>query len=61
MGENLAMMDGCPKTAARIVELWMNSPPHRKNLLSSKFRVVGVGVVSSGSCGRAVYTTDFGG
>lgn len=61
MGENLAVMDGCPKTAARIVELWMNSPPHRRNLLSTRFRVVGVGVVANGSCGRAVYTTDFGG
>ncbi len=61
MGENLAVMEGCPKTAARIVELWMNSPPHRRNLLSTRFNVVGVGIVSGGTCGKAVYTTDFGG
>ena len=61
MGENLAIMEGCPKTAARIVDLWLNSPPHRHNLLSPRFHVVGVGVVAGGSCGKAVYTTDFGG
>lgn len=61
MAENLAIMDGCPKSAGQIVKLWLASPSHRKNLLSPKYTVVGVGVAANGACGRAVYTTDFGG
>ena len=42
MGENLAV--GYP-TAESIVDGWMHSPGHRKNVLNSAFEEVGVAVV----------------
>jgi uncharacterized protein YkwD len=46
------------------VAAWMNSAPHRANILKPAFRVIGIGIrpgvpVSSGGQG-ATYTTDFG-
>jgi uncharacterized protein YkwD len=41
IGENLAWMDRCDAEA--IVSMWMNSPEHRKNMLTRGFRRVGVG------------------
>jgi uncharacterized protein YkwD len=41
---------------------WMDSPPHRANILSSSFRAIGIGIAlgtPSGGAG-ATYTTDFG-
>lgn len=61
MAENIAVMDGCPWTPKQVVKMWIDSPPHRKNLLSPKMRVVGVGVVTTGSCGVTYFVTDFGG
>jgi len=49
--ENIAwywMRGASPTTLARrIVRMWMNSPHHRANLLSSKPRVMGVGAAKS--------------
>lgn len=61
VAENLAMVVGCGVTPARMVSLWLGSPPHRRNLLSAAYRVFGVGVATQGGCGRTVLTTDFGG
>lgn len=61
MAENIAVMDGCPWTAKQVVKMWLDSPPHRKNLLSAKLRDVGVGVVTTGECGVTYFVTDFGG
>ncbi|MFL6101002.1 MAG: CAP domain-containing protein [Actinomycetales bacterium] len=44
-GENIAMGN---VTAANVVTMWMNSPEHRANLLSSSFRHVAVGAVRAG-------------
>jgi uncharacterized protein YkwD len=43
-GENL-YWEGPSTTARRIVRAWMNSPGHRRNLLSRDWRRVGVGAV----------------
>jgi uncharacterized protein YkwD len=61
LGENLALVPACDGTAAEVVRMWMDSPGHRANLLSPRFRVVGLGVASSRDCGATVFTADFGG
>jgi uncharacterized protein YkwD len=57
IGENLA--EGSrPLSPATIVRMWIQSPPHRENLLDRGFRRIGVGV--AGSSMRLV-TADFSG
>jgi uncharacterized protein YkwD len=60
-GENLATGD--PGTPAVMVDGWMHSPGHRKNILRPGFRDIGIGIVprhQEGGLG-ATYTTTFGG
>ncbi len=46
VGENLAWGAGPNRSSPRgIVAAWMASPPHRQNILNSRFREVGIGVV----------------
>ena len=62
IGENITYGSGSYANAAKIVQMWMESPGHRANILSGRFRAVGVGIVTGtprGS-GGATYTTDFG-
>jgi uncharacterized protein YkwD len=62
VGETLAMLGGCGRKAARkVVRMWMNSPGHRAILLSSGFRLVGIGarVGWLGSSRSCVVTADF--
>jgi uncharacterized protein YkwD len=55
LGENLAWMTGCDANA--IVQMWLNSPPHRDVMLARTFRRVGVGQRSrTGTC---FVTADF--
>jgi uncharacterized protein YkwD len=54
VGENLAWMSGC--NAGAIVNMWMNSGPHRKVVLSRSFRRIGVGRSGSRKC---FVTADF--
>ncbi len=62
MGENLAQVGGCgPPPARRAVALWMASPGHRANVLSPRYRAIGVGAVTTGGCRAAAVTADFGG
>lgn len=51
IGENLARFYNTAKvyTPEEIVEGWMNSPEHRKNMLDPDFTHLGVGVVNSKS------------
>lgn len=57
IGENLA--EGSrPLSPASIVRMWIQSPPHRENLLDRGFRRIGVGV--AGGSMRLV-TADFSG
>jgi hypothetical protein len=65
VGENLAWGSGTLATPKSLVNAWMNSPPHRENLLASDYREVGMGVVF-GTPSKQVtddgvtVTTDFG-
>ncbi|AQS57836.1 CAP domain-containing protein [Desulforamulus ferrireducens] len=43
-GENIAMGQ---RTAAQVVEDWMNSPGHRANILNTNYNEIGVGVYQS--------------
>lgn len=62
VGENLGMIGGCSTSDARMmVRMWLDSPSHRANLLSRRYRVVGIGVVAAADCSNTVYATDFGG
>ena len=44
VGENLYWR-GPTITAAHVVNAWLNSPPHRRNLLGRSWRNIGVGAV----------------
>ena len=54
VGENVAWMAGC--NASAIVQLWLNSAPHRRVMLSKSFRRIGVGRRGSRKC---FVTADF--
>src|SRR3954451_4125306 len=63
VGENLAAGTGTAASAQQIVVAWMNSPPHKANILTRAFREIGIGIVpkSPTSPGPgATYTTEFG-
>ena len=63
IGEILAWGSGTYASPAAAVRQWLNSPPHRAILLSSRFTLVGIGVAYGhflGHSGAAVYTADFG-
>ena len=64
-GENLAWGMGSSATPRAIVRMWMNSPPHRRNVLGPRFRRVGIGIALGAPqpvAGRAAtYTAVFGG
>jgi uncharacterized protein YkwD len=63
VGENIAWGQGDISTARAIAVAWMNSPPHRENILEPEYTEVGIGIVP-GTPGDAswgaTYTTDFG-
>jgi len=52
-GENIAYGQ---KTAAIVMQVWMNSPPHRRNILDCEFKTIGVGYYPPGN----YWTQDFG-
>jgi uncharacterized protein YkwD len=62
VGENIAYGSGDRSSPRSIGTAWMNSPPHRANILSASFREIGIGLASGTPVGRdgATYTTDFG-
>jgi hypothetical protein len=64
IGENLAWGAGALATPKSLVNAWMNSPPHRENLVSGDFKEVGMGVVfgtpSKDAPDGVTVTTDFG-
>lgn len=55
IGETIAEVTG--GSARSVVRAWMHSPPHRAELLSPSFRVVGVGCVRQGR--SRIVTADF--
>jgi uncharacterized protein YkwD len=63
IGETLAYVPTADpnRSSRRIVEMWMNSPPHRASLLSSSFHRIGV-ARRKGTIGNlpvVVFTADF--
>jgi uncharacterized protein YkwD len=46
VGENLVWGTGPLSTPQALVTAWMNSPPHRENLLKPAFREIGVAAVA---------------
>jgi uncharacterized protein YkwD len=64
IGENLAWGVGVLARARAIVNMWLASPPHRRNLLHPGYSTVGVGALHGsfdGYSGAVVITTDFAG
>jgi uncharacterized protein YkwD len=61
IGENIAYGSGDQSAPRAIGNAWMNSPPHRANILSS-FNAIGIGIAPGTPFGDggATYTTDFG-
>ena len=64
VGENLAWGSGERSTPRQIIGAWMHSAGHRQNILTSRFREIGIGVVfetpTSVAARGATYTTTFG-
>jgi uncharacterized protein YkwD len=62
VGENIAYGSGNRSSPRSIGSAWMDSPPHRENILSPSFREIGIGLALGTPVGRggATYTTDFG-
>jgi uncharacterized protein YkwD len=62
MGENLAWNSSPTNAVGTLVHAWLQSPEHRKNLLSDKYSQVGVGVdvgQFDGYSNALMVTTDF--
>jgi uncharacterized protein YkwD len=64
VGENIAWGAGSRGTPRAIVNSWMRSPGHRRNVLNPRFRAVGVGA-ARGAPGwpggrRATYVANYG-
>ena len=66
VGENLLWSSGT-LSPAEAVTMWMNSPPHRKNLLEKDWRQIGLSVKTFSSApgvyhglGVTIVTADFG-
>ena len=63
-GENLAWGTGTAAAAAVVVQMWLNSPSHRENLLRPGFRRVGLAAPRGEFLGyrdARVVTVDFAG
>jgi uncharacterized protein YkwD len=64
VGENLAWGGGSRSTPRQIMQSWMQSPGHRRNILDSRFRELGIGVLANTPVDAgpvsATYTTTFG-
>lgn len=64
VGENIAWGWHRRDTPAEVVRAWMQSPPHREEILRRSFRDVGIGVVAGVPRplprGGGTYTADFG-
>jgi uncharacterized protein YkwD len=64
VGENIAWGSGSSGAPRSIMNAWMNSPDHRRNILNRDFRQIGIGVAHAdtwqGYSDVNMYTADFG-
>jgi uncharacterized protein YkwD len=62
LGENLAWGSGSLATPAQIVDAWMHSAGHRRNILDGGFREIGIGIALGSPTGGAgaTYVNEFG-
>jgi uncharacterized protein YkwD len=65
VGENLAWGSRGHSRPRVIMNMWMNSPGHRANILNPSFREIGIGIaydapVAGGGSPAGTYATDFG-
>jgi hypothetical protein len=63
VGENIGWGQGPLSTPRAMVEAWMNSPGHRRNILADDYAEVGLGLAlgtPESTTWGATYTTDFG-
>ena len=65
VGENLGWGTGERATPNALVDAWLNSPPHKKNMLTGAYRELGVGVAvgapkASTALPGATYTLNLG-
>ena len=56
VGENLVWGTGPLSTPRSLVNSWMNSPPHRANLLRAQFREIGIAAVVGTPVSRLALT-----
>ena len=62
-GENIAYGSGSSGTPRSIMRSWMHSSGHRHNILTGRFREIGIGTYTGtykGYKGITMYTADFG-
>ena len=62
-GENLALTYGADTTVRGTMDLWLNSPEHRRTLMSPRYREVGVSLVTGsfdGTEGAHIWVAQFG-
>jgi uncharacterized protein YkwD len=65
VGENLAWGSGSRSSPRLTVRAWMRSPGHRRNILTRRFRHIGIGIAfgaptNVGGSPAATYATEFG-
>lgn len=59
-GENVAYVSGCRRSTPLItLRMWMRSPGHRANILSPRYRWIGVGAAIRGRCAATYLTANF--
>ena len=64
LGETIGWGAGDLAEPEQMVQMWMDSPPHRRTILDRRFRIVGIGTWAGefmGHQGVRIYTADFGG
>ena len=62
-GENIAYGPGAKGSPGNIMNAWMKSSGHRRNILNGKYREIGVGTYTGtfkGTGNTTMYTVDFG-
>ncbi len=63
VGENLALTYGADASPRATMDLWLNSDEHRRNLLSPRYRIVGMALVIGsfeGNSGAHIWVAQFG-